>query len=63
MTWQESGIHEVWPTQGMSEAIESIETALITPDCIADEMCGVGLVTGAMLLLHRGIVTLAPLRV
>lgn len=52
-----------WPGQGMSEAIESIETALITPDSVADEMCAVGLITGGMLLLHRGIVTLAPIRV
>lgn len=47
----------------MSEAIESIETALITPDSVADELCAVGLITGAVLLLHRGVVTLAPIRV
>ena len=47
----------------MSEGIQDIETDLITPDSIADEVCAVGLVAGAMLALHRAIATLAPYRV
>ena len=49
--------------QGMSEGIQDIETHLITPDSIADEVCAVGLVAGGLLALHRAIATLAPYRV
>lgn len=47
----------------MSEGIQDIETDLITPDSIADEVCAIGLVAGGMLALHRAIATLAPYRV
>jgi hypothetical protein len=47
----------------MSEGIQDIETDLITPDSIADEVCAVGLVGGGLLALHRAIATLAPYRV
>lgn len=49
-------------SQGMSQGINSIETDLITPESIADELTALGLLTGGLVAVHH-LIRLTPFRV
>lgn len=48
--------------QGMSQGINSIETDLITPESIANELTAMGLLTGGLAAVHH-LIRLTPFRV
>lgn len=48
--------------QGMSQGINSIETDLITPESIAEELTAMGLLTGGLVAVHH-LIRLTPFRV
>lgn len=48
--------------QGMSQGIGSFETDLVTPDCIAEELTTLGLLTGGLVGVHH-LIRLTPFKV
>ncbi|BDA42319.1 hypothetical protein COCOBI_03-2060 [Coccomyxa sp. Obi] len=48
-------------SKGMSQGINSIETDLITPESVADELTAMGLLTGGLVAVHH-LIRLTPFR-
>lgn len=48
--------------QGMQEGLQGIQSDLITPEHVAEELKAMGLVTGSLFVVHR-LLDLTPLKV